>query len=145
MNYSFENHKITGGIGADDEYWRFLEKGEFRLPRCSGCNSWIWPAHFRCGKCGSWDFYWVKTELSGEIYSWTRSWYAFDRVKERAEDLPYVTALVEVDGTDGCRVLGILQTDSENITVGMKVKGKIQSPHAKSKGYPSVVWELLEI
>ena len=52
MEYSFEKHKILGAIEADDKYWRSLEEGEFKLPRCASCRHWTWPAHFRCGRCG---------------------------------------------------------------------------------------------
>ena len=134
--------KITAGIGADDGFWEALEAGEFRLPRCAGCNRWTWPAHWRCGECGSWDFHWVAVEPAGAVYSWTRSWYAFDRTKERAEDVPYVVALVEVDGTAGARVLGVLSGDDAPLKIGARVTGTILPPSDKTKGYPSIVWTL---
>src|SRR5436853_612755 len=60
-----ERDRIVGGIGADEPYWEYLEQGEFRLPRCAGCHQWMWPAHFRCGECGSWDQEWVQREPTG--------------------------------------------------------------------------------
>ena len=77
-----EVQRIRGGIGADEEYWLALERGEFRISRCAGCRAWLGPAHFRCGKCGSWDFTWAKLEPVGKVFTWTRSSYAFDRVRE---------------------------------------------------------------
>jgi len=142
FEYSFERVKITGGIGADDEYWKALERGEFRLPRCSGCGRWTWPAHFRCGECGSWDFDWAEVKPEGIVFSWTRSWYAFDRVSERADDLPYVTLLVELSAADGARVLGMLKGPEDGLSVGAPVRGVVEAPTYKSKGYPSMVWEL---
>ncbi len=145
--YSFQRHKIAGGIGADDEYWRYLEEGELRIPKCRNCHGWTWPAHFRCGTCGSWEFEWcpldVAGTISGTIYSWTRSWYAFDRVAERAEDLPYVTLLVEIEGAGGARLLGMLQGNEDALAVGMPVRGSILAPSEKTKGYPSLVWEMV--
>ena len=108
MEYSFEQHRIVGGNGADDEYWRGLETGIFQLQRCIACRRWMWPAHLRCGQCGSWDFEWVPIEPRGNIYTWTRTFYAFDRVTERRADLPYVTAVVELPAADGARVIGVL-------------------------------------
>lgn len=142
MEYSFQKHKINGGINADDEYWKGMEEGEFRLPRCSGCKTWVWPAHFRCAKCGSWDFDWIALEPRGTVFTWTRSWYAFDRVAERSEDVPYVTVVAEIPEAGGARVMGVLTGSEEGLRIGAKVKGTIQPPSAKSKGYASITWTL---
>jgi uncharacterized protein len=135
-------HRIAGGIAADDAYWAALEAGEFRLPRCGGCGRWTWPAHWRCGECGSWEFDGARLDPRGSVYSWTRTWYAFDRTKERAADIPYVTVLVEVDGADGARVLGVLAGDDAGLKVGAAVTGTILAPDERSLGYPSLVWSL---
>jgi uncharacterized protein len=141
MEYSFERNRITGGIGADDEYWRALERGEFRLPKCAGCGAWMWPAHWRCGKCGAWDLQWISVEPVGTVYTWTRSWYVFERVKERAADVPYVTVLAEIPAANGARVLGILEGTGD-VRIGAAVQGVIATPDAKTKGYPSIRWML---
>jgi uncharacterized protein len=139
---AFPERKITGGIGADDPFWEALAVGEFRLPRCGGCGRWTWPAHWRCGECGSWEFRWTAVAPVGTVYSWTRTWYAFDRTAERAADVPYVVVLVEVDGTDGARVLGILTGDEAPLKVGARVTGAILPPSEKSLGYPSIAWSI---
>jgi uncharacterized OB-fold protein len=138
----WRDRKITGGIGADDPFWDGLEAGELRLPRCGGCGRWTWPAHWRCGECGSWEFRWTEVEPAGTVFSWTRTWYAFDRTRERAGDVPYVVALVEVDGTDGARILGVLAGDEAPLQVGARVTGAILPPSEKSLGYPSLVWSV---
>ena len=135
--------KIPGGIGADDGFWEALDAGEFRLPRCARCDRWTWPAHWRCGECGSWEFHWKAVEPAGTVYSWTRTWYAFDRTRERAGDVPYVVVLVEVDGTDGARVLGVLSGEEAPLKIGARVSGTIVAPSEKANGYPSVVWSLV--
>jgi uncharacterized OB-fold protein len=142
MEYSFQKNRINGGINADEEFWKGLEEGEFRLPRCAQCDAWTWPAHFRCGDCGSWDFKWVVLEPQGRVFSWTRSWYAFDRVRERSEDVPYVTVLAEIPAANGARVMGILKGSEEGLRVGAAVSGVIEAPSAKTKGYPSITWHL---
>ncbi|MFV0307483.1 MAG: Zn-ribbon domain-containing OB-fold protein [Desertimonas sp.] len=134
--------RIVGGIGEDAPYWEALGRGVFALPVCAGCGRVTWPAHVRCGACGSWEFEWPEREAVGAIYSWTRTWYGFDRTKERADDIPYVTAVVEVDGADGARVIGVLQGDESNLAMGARVRGQILPPSPKSKGYPSIVWIL---
>jgi uncharacterized OB-fold protein len=136
-----ERARIVGGIGADEEFWNFLENGELRLPRCTGCGRWTWPAHWRCGECGSWDFEWVRREPVGRIFSWTRTWYAFDRTRERADDIPYVVALVEVADSGGARVMGIFDGADEDVRIGQAVTGLIAAPSPKTKHYPSIVWK----
>jgi uncharacterized OB-fold protein len=140
MSYAFEKVKIVGGIGADDEFWRGLEDGEMRLQRCGACHAWTWPAHYRCGKCGSWDMVWEAVAPEGRIFTWTRSFYAFDRVSERAEDVPYVTAVVEIPAADGARIMGIFDETAGPPVIGQPVIGRIMPPDAKTKGYPSIIW-----
>ena len=103
----------------------------------------MWPANFRCGECGSWEQEWVEREMGGTVYSWTRTWYPFEHVEERAKDLPYSVALVEVPDTGGARVLGIVRGDESALHVGAKVAGTIESPSEKTKGYATIVWEVM--
>jgi uncharacterized OB-fold protein len=140
LAYAFEQVKIVGGIGADDEFWRGLEDGELRIQRCSQCAKWIWPAHFRCGNCGSWDLHWENIALRGRIFTWTRSHYAFGRVKERAEDVPYVSALIELPQADGARIMGIYDDARIAPRIDLDVIGSILPPAPKTKGYPSILW-----
>ena len=139
---TYRDHPITGGIAADDAYWAALEAGELRLPRCAGCGRWTWPAHWRCGECGSWEFDWTALQPRGSVYSWTRTWYAFDRTKERAQDVPYVVVLAEIDGAGGARAMGVLAGDDAGLKIGAPVAGTILPPSEKAKGYPSIVWSL---
>lgn len=143
MGYSFEQHKITGAIEADDEFWRGLEDGKFQLPRCSSCKTWTWPAHFRCGQCGSWEFEWVELEPKGSVFTYTRTRYAFDRVLERKDDVPYVTVVAEIPEAGNVRVMGVLTGEETDLKIGARVKGRILAPSPKTKNYPSLVWELI--
>lgn len=141
---TFRDHKITGGVGADDPYWEGLEAGELRLPRCQGCDRWTWPAHFRCGVCGAWDFRWEPVTPEGRVFTWTRTWYAFERVRERADDIPYVSVLAELPQAGGARVLGILEGGQSGLRPGAALVGRIAAASPKSKNYPSLVWRLVE-
>jgi uncharacterized OB-fold protein len=140
--YRYQAHRIGGGIAADDGYWQGLEDGAFRLPRCTGCHRWTWPAHYRCGTCGSWSFDWVDVQPVGTIYAWTRARLVYEGVDERAAQVPYVTALVEVDGTDGIRVLGVLSGDDTDVAVGARVTGSVDPPSEVTKGYASIRWTI---
>lgn len=102
----------------------------------------MWPAHYRCGDCGSWEQDWVDVEPVGAVYSWTRSWYAFERTRERADALPYVVILTELPQAGGARVLGVLQGDDSGLRIGAPVRGRIDPPSATTKGYPAIRWQL---
>jgi uncharacterized OB-fold protein len=133
---------IRGGIGADERYWEALEEGRFVLPRCSGCQRWMWPAHFRCGVCGSWDVDWQDVEPVGSVYSFTRTWYSFDRVRERADQVPYVVVLAEIPAAGNSRVLGVLKGDETGLASGAAVHGEIDPPSLLTKGYATIRWVL---
>jgi len=135
--------RIIGGIGADEEYWNGLARGEFRLSRCTSCKTWIWPAHFRCGACGTWDPGWEDVKPEGVVYSWTRTWYPFDRTRERADDVPYVVVLAEIPHAGGARVMGVLSGSEDGLKIGAPVRGVILPPSPKSKNYPSITWQLV--
>ena len=133
---------IKGGIAGDAEFWDALDRGEFKISQCADCKTWIWPAHFRCGECGSWEIAWRDVEPRGTLYSWTRTHYVTATIKERAPDLPFVVVLVELPGAGGVRIDGVLAGSEEGLRIGAPVRGEIVPPSAKSKGYTSMVWTL---
>jgi uncharacterized OB-fold protein len=147
MDYSFRNHRLVGFYDAGDEFWEGLEEGVFRISRCAGCDRWIWePNHgaptFRCGDCGSWDLRWVEVEPEGTVYAWVRTNQSFDGVLERKDDIPYVTVEAELAERGGPRVMGVLKGSDEGLRVGARVRGSIDPPSPKTKGYASVRWIL---
>lgn len=135
--------RIRGGIGADGPYWDALERGEFKLSRCCGCDRWIWPAHFRCGHCGSWEIRWDDVDPRGTIYTWTRNHAVSDVLKERRGDVPYVTVLVELPQAGGARVAGVLQGDERGLKIGAPVRGVVRPPEPRAKGYATMAWEIV--
>jgi uncharacterized protein len=140
MSVVSTQERFRGGIAADGRYWEALDQGEFRLCRCAGCGRWMVPAHFRCGACGSWDQDWPLVEPVGTIYSWTRTHMPFPRTEARAGDVPFVTVLVEVDGTDGGKIFGIYD-ETAPPRIGARARGRIRPGDEKSFGYPTIEWQ----
>ena len=136
--------RIRGGIGADEPYWLALEAGEFKISRCGGCREWLWPAHFRCGKCGSWDIGWEAVEPVGTVYTWTRNHAVSDVLKERRADVPYVTLLVELPQAGGARVAGVLAGEDAGLRIGAPVRGIVRPPEERSRGYATMAWALAD-
>jgi uncharacterized OB-fold protein len=125
---------------ADKPFWQWLEKNEFRLPRCASCRTWQWPALWRCPQCGGFDNEWLRVAACGTVFSWTRTHYPF--VPARADELPFVVVLTELADAGRARVLGILEGSSEDIAIGRAVVGRIEPASPRSGGLPSVVWRL---
>ncbi|ALE84906.1 Acetyl-CoA acetyltransferase [Pseudonocardia sp. Ae168_Ps1] len=138
MGYSFHEHRIPGGIGADDGFWESLEDGEFRLPRCAGCAAWTWPAHHRCAACGGWEQRWEPTAMEGRIFSWTRVHAGVGRTRE----VPYVVVVAELPAAAGARVLGRLAGPDTAVAIGAPVTGHIDPPSARTRGYAALRWSL---
>ena len=63
--------------GADAPYWIGLAEGRLVLPRCTGCQRWMWPAGHRCGHCGGGEVEWLERSPAATVFSWTRTWHRF--------------------------------------------------------------------
>lgn len=125
---------------ADGQFWDGLDEGKLRICRCDGCKSWIWPAHYRCARCGGYDMEWPEVAARGTIYAWTRSHIASDRIPERAPDVPYVVVLAELPHAGNARVWGVLKGSQSGLQIGARVRGEIDPPSAKTKGYSAIRW-----
>jgi uncharacterized OB-fold protein len=130
------------GLGADDRYWESLSEGRLELQQCSGCGKWNWPAVFRCGECGSWEHDWQEQAMVGTIYSWTRSWHDFGAPAELT--LPYVSVVVELNGVNKIRLLGVLQDTGSDPAIGKPVAGTVRSVSFNGKNIPVIQWQLVQ-
>lgn len=77
-----------------DEFWSWCDKGELRLPRCSGCSHLQWPIAPTCEQCGESDFAFERMTGRGEIASWCT--FVHDYYKG-AFDIPYDTIVVALE------------------------------------------------
>lgn len=82
-------------------------------------------------------------EASGTVYSWTRTWYVFDRTRERADQVPYVVVLAEIPQAGSARVIGALSGPEDGLRIGAPVVGTIVPPSPRTKGYPAMTWRLV--
>lgn len=128
--------------GVDTPHWEGLRAGQFLIQRCRGCRSWTWAPLPICPSCHSFDMGWEPVELTGTIYSWTRTWQPF--TPESRGHLPYVNVLVELPAAGNRRVVGVL-TGVDEVTprVGQRVTGSIEQP-PDDRYWPLVRWQLSE-
>lgn len=128
---------VALSVGAEAEYWDGLLAGELLLQRCADCRAWHWPAVFRCAACGSWEHIWEKAALTGQVYSWTRSWHPFGGLE--AIDKPFVIAVVQLDGGGRARLVGIMD-DPGGVRIGQPVTGRITATPFGDGAVPSIRW-----
>lgn len=138
---------VIGEIGPaadaiDQPFWDGLARGELLLPRCAGCDRWLWPAQWLCPHCHRFDPAWEAVPAQGRIYSWTRTWHGF--ASEFAAHTPYVTVVVELPQAGDRRLVGILLPDGrgDDPTIGAPVVGVIQPPGPLTSGMAVLRWRL---
>jgi uncharacterized OB-fold protein len=127
------------GLGADKRYWEALSDGRLELPQCAACGRWRWPAPFRCGDCGGWNFNWQAVEMRGEIYSWTRTWHPFEGTEHLGS--PFVTLSVALPQAGGVRLMGLLDGEAEP-AIGAIVTGKGAVSHVYGRDIPAIRWQV---
>ncbi|MFC9355950.1 Zn-ribbon domain-containing OB-fold protein [Rhodococcus sp. NPDC057014] len=124
--------------GLDLPFWEGLRAGELRLQKCGECGLWIWGPRWMCGQCQTFDPEWVAVEQVGRVFSWSRTWHPF--IPDLAEELPFITVLVELQHAGGRRVLGLLAENGDaDITIGDAVTGIIQQP--ADSPWPLLRWQ----
>lgn len=108
------------------------------LPRCGGCDRWMWPAGHRCGQCGKAAIQWIEREPCGTTFSWTRTWHRFGLTE--ALELPFTTVLAEIDDC-GVRLLGLLD-DPERIDprIGETLVGRFAETAVGEDRIPTLIW-----
>lgn len=94
--------RIPTPEGLNAEFYAHARDGVLHLQRCTACGRFRHPPRYFCASCSSGDYEWVPSPGRGRLYSWTVTHFPFDR--GWAEEVPYVTAVVELD--EGVRLIG---------------------------------------
>jgi uncharacterized OB-fold protein len=125
---------------ADQPYWTALEDGRLTMQHC-GCGVWHWPAVWRCGECGAWDPAWQDIAFAGQVFSWQRCTHRFGGTEGIA--LPYTSVLVEIDGTGGRRLLGLLEDGNDRLlSAGQPVSGRMEPIEVGGAMLPGIRWRV---
>lgn len=124
--------------GADAPYWEGLSAGQLKLPRCDGCDRWVWPAAHRCGACGTTGIHWLELPMRATVFSWTRTWHRFAGTEHL--ELPFTNVLATVDGC-GVRLLGRLD-DADRIDprIGEPLVGRSAVTQVGDDEIPTIMW-----
>jgi uncharacterized OB-fold protein len=102
-------------------FWEAAAEHRLVVPRCTNCSTFRFPPSPFCWMCQTQDVEWVPQPGRGTVYSFTVVRHPV--LPSLSDTVPYVPAVVELPGTDGCRLVGAM-TDVAipDVRIGMEVE-----------------------
>jgi uncharacterized OB-fold protein len=105
-----------------EPFWAAAREHRLVCQRCGECGTYRMPPAAFCYRCRSQKTDWVDLPGTGTVYSYTSVNYA-TAAEITPADLPYVVVVVELDGCDGCKLVGnLLGVAPEDVTIGARVQ-----------------------
>ena len=111
---------------ADDctqPFWDAALEGRLVAPRCTRCGTFVLPPQPYCFGCQHDGFEWVELPGTGTIYTFTVVRHPL--APQLADVVPYVGAVIELDGTQGAgarMTANVVDCDPETVQIGDKVE-----------------------
>jgi uncharacterized protein len=103
-------------------FWDACRVGELRAQRCTSCGRLRWPPQGFCPGCYSWEHEWTRLSGRGTVKSFSVVHHSTSPAFK--DELPYVVALVALDGTDDHVTLtsNVVGCPADEVAVGMPVE-----------------------
>jgi uncharacterized OB-fold protein len=104
-------------------FWDGALEGRLVVPRCTQCDTVVLPLPPVCFQCQGQEFAWTELPGTGTIYSFTVVRHPLSPAL--ADVVPYVSGVVELDGTQGAgarMIVNIVDCDPETVEIGDKVQ-----------------------
>jgi len=122
-------------------FWDAALQGRLVAPRCRSCGTYVLPPQPYCFTCQGTDFEWTDLPGTGTIYTFTVVRHPLS--KALAAVVPYVSGVIELDGTQGAgarMLLNITGFDPETVQIGDRVEiwfDKISDTFALPRARPA--------
>jgi uncharacterized OB-fold protein len=101
-------------------FWDAAAAHRLVVPRCTSCATFRFPPGPFCWRCRAQEVEWVEHDGRGDIYSFTVVRHAV--IPEVRDALPVIAAVVELPGTNGCRVIGnVVDCEPAAVRIGEPV------------------------
>jgi len=101
-------------------FWDAAVEHRLVVPRCTACATFRLPPSAFCWTCQAQEVEWVEHDGTGTVYSFTIIHHPL--LPELSDSVPYVPAVVELPGTNGCRLVGALQqVGLDEVRIGLPV------------------------
>lgn len=116
---------IMAETAADEHtrpFWEAARQDRLVVPRCKSCGTFRLPPNAICYQCQSEGVDWIELAGTGTVFSFTVIRHPLH--PDLAHVVPYVSAIVELDGTqgEGARMLAnIIDCEPEELEIGSKV------------------------
>lgn len=113
----------TAADHTTQPFWDAAKDGRLVAPRCTDCGTFRLPPSPFCFACASREFEWVELPGTGTVYSFTIVRHPLH--PDLAEACPYVSGVVELDGTQGAgarMIVNIVDCDPEAVQIGDRVQ-----------------------
>ncbi len=102
-------------------FWEAARHHRLVVQRCTACGEFRHPPGPICPRCASFDLAWEEVSGRGTVFTFTVGRQPFLPVLRDA--LPYVIAVVELDGTGGTRMISnVVDAPVDDVHVGMAVE-----------------------
>ena len=120
--------RITSPRGHDNGWWwDACDEGKVLIQRCKDCQTLRHPPRPMCGSCQSLEWDSIESTLDGEVMSYT----ALRHPKIPGYPKDPICAVIKLgEGTN--IVSNIVGCEYEDVTIGMKVKGKVEQVDEKT-------------
>lgn len=111
---------------ADDStqaFWDAAAEDRLVAPKCTACGTFRLPPSPFCFECQQREVEWVELPGTGTIYSRIIVRHALH--PDLVPALPYVSGVVELDGTQGAgarMLVNIIDCDPETVAIGDRVE-----------------------
>jgi len=100
-------------------FWKAAAEHRLVVQCCSDCSRKRLPAAPVCPSCRSDASDWQDVSGRGELYTYT----IVHRAIAADQQLPFVIAVIELDGAEGVRIISnLVETPLENLKIGMAVE-----------------------
>jgi uncharacterized OB-fold protein len=104
-------------------FWDAAVKGKLVAAKCDNCGTMQLQRPGHCFVCQTRDFTWVDLPGTGTIYTFTVIRHPLR--PQLQEAVPYVSAIIELDGTQGAGAriqANVIDCDPELVRIGDRVK-----------------------
>lgn len=116
------------------DHFEALRADRLTVRKCNECGTLQWPPRDMCGTCQSTSFALTDVPRSGQVYTYTVMYRAFQAWF--TDKLPYGVVVVEL--IPGVRMMGRYIGDPETLTCGQHVDLEIQQQEG---GIPIACWK----
>ena len=104
-------------------FFENLKKGKLTTTRCAKCSTVHWQPRVVCPKCNADEMEWIDLPQEGELFAFTAVMAGAPLGFEK--DVPFVTGLVRLKGTDILLTSRIDDARYEDMTIGDRVRLKV--------------------